>query len=239
MLSHLSPEGDWLRCLGCGQRHPVVDGLPLVLRAGLELQAEPELDAQLVELMRASSSGPLHAWLTQTITSLAGQVLDLGCGVQAWGRSDVVGLDLRAGLLRARGGVGVIADAADPPFPPESFDAVLLVNLLDCVPNPQLVLAQADALLRPGGVLLISLPFAWDPVVPLERRFEWGTLRAALEGDRNALGMRFGYTLLQEHTLEWPIQRSDGSRARLSTHTLLARKAAAHSTLAPGPAGGA
>ena len=41
------------------------------------------------------------------------------------------------------------------------YDAVLAANLLDRVPEPQRVLAQAREALAPGGVLVLTTPFSW------------------------------------------------------------------------------
>lgn len=39
-----------------------------------------------------------------------------------------------------------------------SYDAVVLVNVLEHVPDPEVVLAQSANLLRPGGMLVIRVP---------------------------------------------------------------------------------
>jgi 2-polyprenyl-3-methyl-5-hydroxy-6-metoxy-1,4-benzoquinol methylase len=50
----------------------------------------------------------------------------------------------------------------DPPFEPESFDVVTLVNVLDAVPYPRVALRQAVALLKPGGHLIFGSPDSWN-----------------------------------------------------------------------------
>jgi len=50
----------------------------------------------------------------------------------------------------------VLADARALPFAPASFDEVLALNLLNHVPEPDGVLAQAARLLRPGGRLVVA-----------------------------------------------------------------------------------
>jgi SAM-dependent methyltransferase len=52
----------------------------------------------------------------------------------------------------------VIGDAMDPPFKAESFATIVMFNLIDAVPKPLILLGQAEALLQPGGVLLLSSP---------------------------------------------------------------------------------
>ncbi len=55
----------------------------------------------------------------------------------------------------------VQSDAAQLPFAPQSFDLVICGELLEHVQNPVPVLAQVWRVLRPGGRLLISVPFLY------------------------------------------------------------------------------
>lgn len=56
----------------------------------------------------------------------------------------------------------VQSDAAQLPFPEGAFDAVICSELLEHVPDPPAVLAEAWRVLRPGGVLLICVPFLFQ-----------------------------------------------------------------------------
>lgn len=53
----------------------------------------------------------------------------------------------------------VQADAAVLPFPSETFGSIICSELLEHVPNPRDVLAEAHRVLRPGGTLLVCVPF--------------------------------------------------------------------------------
>ena len=176
-----------LRCPGCGRDHPVVDGVPLVLRdldAWLSAEApallrrtdlDPLLEARLSrgaggvawrDLRRRAASRPhpdsaLAGWLAEVLRGLEGEILELGCGGGTHGDPRPVGVDLHWDSLRRYPGRKVLADALDPPFRGEAFDAVLAVNLLDSCRDPFLLLQQADALLRPGGTLVLVCPFHW------------------------------------------------------------------------------
>jgi SAM-dependent methyltransferase len=67
----------------------------------------------------------------------------------------------------------VCGDALDPPFAPESFAAVVALNLLDSVQDPALLLGQCEALLAPGGVLLLASPYHWqDAVTPPQHQLD-------------------------------------------------------------------
>lgn len=155
----------------------------------------------------AHHEGPLVQRVQELSASLDGPVLDLGCGSGWHGRGDAVGLDGDLDAAR-RAAHGVVGDAADPPFAGSSFETVLLLNLLDSTRDPRMVLAQADALLRPGGTLLISCAYAFDHT-PYEARFTDAQLMATLGGDPSWLGMKLGYDVLETHeALEWRIVQS-------------------------------
>lgn len=207
MQAFLAPAGAaGLRCLGCAAVFPVVDGVPVLLPQA-QTPVGDALDPDLIAGMKRAQAGPLQALLTERVASLRPPVLDLGCGTQDWGRPEVLGLDPRLPLLQARGGSCVVADAHEPPLAPESFSAVCALNLLDCVKNPVLVLAWADALLVQGGELLIAMPFAWHEVVPERLRFDWEMLVASLEGRSDALGLRLRYAVhSQWRDVAWPVE---------------------------------
>lgn len=63
-------------------------------------------------------------------------------------------LDLLRGRLAGLPQVEVRpADALDLPFPDESFDGVVIANLLHLLPEPVRALDEARRVLRPGGLL--------------------------------------------------------------------------------------
>ena len=55
--------------------------------------------------------------------------------------------------------VDVLADIRQPPFGPESVDAVILDTVLEHVPEPQAVVDAVHRLLKPGGQILCVSPF--------------------------------------------------------------------------------
>ena len=48
------------------------------------------------------------------------------------------------------------------PFADSSFDGVLSTQVLEHVPNARSMLAEMNRVLKPGGGILISLPFVWQ-----------------------------------------------------------------------------
>jgi SAM-dependent methyltransferase len=76
----------------------------------------------------------------------------------------------------------VFADGAALPFADETFDTVLLLEVLEHVADARSVLANIARVLKPGGVLLLSVPFLY-PLhdAPYDhRRFTAPGLEAAI-----------------------------------------------------------
>jgi SAM-dependent methyltransferase len=92
------------------------------------------------------------------------RVADVGAGRapyrELFGHVDYVTIDW-ANSLHADA-FDVVAPAHDIPEPDASFDAVLCTQVLEHVPDPAAVLAELHRLLRPGGTLYLSVPFAWE-----------------------------------------------------------------------------
>lgn len=109
------------------------------------------------------------------------RVLDCGCGTgfylmvmsRLWDLSPV-GLDIDPERLRQAREHGVSAelvcgDAEQLPFPDDSFDAVLMTEVLEHLRDDGRALAEAMRVLRPRGLLAVSVPharypFLWDPI---------------------------------------------------------------------------
>jgi SAM-dependent methyltransferase len=101
-----------------------------------------------------------------TAPMLQGQLLDVGCGSKPY-RSlfDVgqyVGLDIDSEAARQRGIADAYYDGSRFPFGDASFDAVLCNQVLEHVFNPDEFLGEIRRVLRPGGRLLLTVPFVWD-----------------------------------------------------------------------------
>lgn len=109
------------------------------------------------------------------------RVLDCGCGMgfyllamgKLWDLR-LVGLDgdpdrLRQAASRSVPAELVLGDAQQLPFADASFDAVLMSEVLEHVPDDGLALREVSRVLKPGGVLAVSVPharfpFLWDPI---------------------------------------------------------------------------
>ncbi len=150
----------------------------------------------------ASTGGDLPGWIASTIAGAPGPVLEIGSGP---GHAGTVRLDLNLDLLRAGPrpdrlvetadgvvvpvGAAVVAHAADPPFEAGAFETVVLANVLDSCDDPAVVLAQADALVAPGGRLVVTCAYAFDDTITRPaHRFDEQQLMAALTGRADFCG---------------------------------------------------
>ena len=99
-------------------------------------------------------------FIQQALGEPGKRILDLGCRSGALTRhflegNDVVGVDVDRVALAAASQLGietVLAGIEQPlPFPGEDFDAVVGGELLEHVPFPHNVVAEAVRALQPGG----------------------------------------------------------------------------------------
>jgi SAM-dependent methyltransferase len=105
-------------------------------------------------------------WLLETIEQVApfaqGRLLDIGCGKkpyrQLFDASEHIGTDHPASP-HGPDWTDVYADAAHQPFSNESFDTVVATEVLEHLPEPLSALTEWRRLLRPGGHLILSVPF--------------------------------------------------------------------------------
>lgn len=90
----------------------------------------------------------------------SGVVVDVGCGETPYRRLfrdfRYVGLD-----LSRDGGADVIADAAALPLAADSADAVLCTEVLEHVADPDRCMREIARVLKPGGVAICTVPFAF------------------------------------------------------------------------------
>lgn len=96
------------------------------------------------------------------------RVLDLGCAFgfgtgMLTGRYDAYGHDLNPAYIdrahRSVPGATFTQGPADRiPYADSYFDGVLLLDVLEHVPDERAVLREAARVLRPGGVLVLSVP---------------------------------------------------------------------------------
>jgi len=97
---------------------------------------------------------------------IRGRVLDIGCGSRPYESlvpsAEYVGLELDTPENRRAGKADVYYDGRALPFPERSFDAVISNEVLEHVFEPDAFVADIARVLKPGGRLLLTVPFVWD-----------------------------------------------------------------------------
>ncbi len=99
-----------------------------------------------------------------------GRLLDVGCGSGrylalmkelGW---EVAGIEIdsaAAEIARSHFGIPVhVGTLYDAPFEPESFDAVVMIHVIEHVPDPVEFVRQAAHFLKPGGRMVLVTPNA-------------------------------------------------------------------------------
>jgi SAM-dependent methyltransferase len=183
--------------------------------------------------------GPLADRLASLSTAVSrhvragDRVLDLGCGTGELARAlaaaglRVAGCDIsRQMLLRAArheggcaGWVRLQPGWRSLPFASGAFDAVVAASVLEYVAEPAMVLRECSRVLRPGGVVLYTVPDLRHPV----RWAEWFAQRLARmtgapsEGGRRSPWNRYRAYLRasrQRHRVRWWLAASRAAGLR-------------------------
>ena len=106
-------------------------------------------------------------------------LIDIGCGRMPYRKeleplvNSYIGVDHPrvSKLYRSDVKPEVLADAKELPFRNNSFDIALLIQVLEHVDAPDKVIKEAARVLKPNGILIISLPFFY----PLhDMPYDWG-----------------------------------------------------------------
>ncbi len=96
-----------------------------------------------------------------------GKLIDIGCGRMPYRKELEPLVDSYTGvdhpkvskLYKSDNKPEVLADARDLPFQNNTFDMALLFQVLEHVDAPEAVLKEAARVLKPNGILVISVPF--------------------------------------------------------------------------------
>jgi SAM-dependent methyltransferase/uncharacterized protein YbaR (Trm112 family) len=76
-------------------------------------------------------------------------------------------------------------DAAHLPFPSASFGGAVCLNLLDAIYGPLDLLRSLSGVLRPGGSLILSVPYDWAPSATAVEAWIGGHSPRSAEGGRS------------------------------------------------------
>lgn len=100
----------------------------------------------------------LEQHLKQVLPTLSGRVLDVGSKSRRYDyllptRPIAIDLKPNSALDIAPGDVQAL------PFPDESFDSIVCLEVLEYVESPRKAAVELDRVLAPGGTLVVSTPF--------------------------------------------------------------------------------
>ncbi len=119
-------------------------------------------------------------------------------------------------------------DATALPFAPANADLAAGLNLLDCVPDPQALLAELARVLRPAHPALLATPFDWStrataPEAWIGGHSQRGPHEGAAEPLLRHMLQAMAWEILGERPdFPWQTRLHDRSRVAYSAHLLAA-----------------
>lgn len=130
----------------------------------------------------------------------------------------------------------IVGNAMEMPLRDACADVVLAANLVDSIYDPLRLISELDRVLAPGGLLLLTSPFAWeDGITPPEAQLGGSTipafaalgseaaLQAVLRGETPWLSS-LRYELLETRDVAWTLRDHARGTSTYDVHVLAARK---------------
>jgi len=155
----LAAEDSLLRCSQCGQVVSLTNGIPVFTPVAGEIRPSEKL-------IRGPDTGtPWRKanwrFLEAQLALLPGdtKILDVGAGRGDFAvlldRFQTIALD-----IYPYPEIDLVCDlTVCNPFRPASFEAIVLMNVLEHVYDTQALLVRLAELLKPGGLLIVAIPF--------------------------------------------------------------------------------
>ena len=109
----------------------------------------------------------LYRGVKANATYMHGRMLDFGCGSKPYKSlfhvQEYVGLDIeKSGHNHANEPIDVFYDGSTIPFEDAYFDTAFSSEVFEHVANLDEILDELYRVMKPGGVLLLTLPFLWE-----------------------------------------------------------------------------
>ncbi len=106
---------------------------------------------------------------------MKGKMMDFGCGTKPYqslftAADEYIGVDYAGeGHSHENEQIDVYYDGKTIPFPDNTFDSILASEVLEHVFNLEDILKELYRVLKPGGKILITIPFAWkEHEIPID-----------------------------------------------------------------------
>lgn len=125
-----------------------------------------------------------------------GRLLDVGCGTKPYrplfSVNEYVGLDYTDGARVRNPNADLHYDGGRFPVTDASFDYVLATEVLEHVFEPNGFVQEIHRALKPGGLLLLTVPFVWD-----EHEAPWDYARYTSFGVRHLME-KHGFVVVEQ-----------------------------------------
>jgi SAM-dependent methyltransferase len=172
--------------------------IQILRRYILAQQYNPGFIGLLVNPFYHSRRG-LYQAIAKFAPRFKGRLLDVGCGRKPY-RSlfhagEYVGLEIDTPENRAHKQADFFYDGGAFPFPDQCFDGRVCKQVLEHVFTPERFLAEIWRVLRPGGILLVTIPFVWD-----EHEQPWDYARYSSFGLKSLLEKN-GFEITEQHKI--------------------------------------
>jgi uncharacterized protein YbaR (Trm112 family)/SAM-dependent methyltransferase len=148
-----------LTCESCGRTYKTQDGIPLFTPppAGLVPSQKLERGPEMGTPWRKANWRFIEKQISRLEAEAA--ILDVGAGRGDFAAA-LKGRKSLAVEIYPYPEVDIVCDLTQVnPFCPGSFDAILLLNVMEHVYDTHTLLATLSDLLKPGGALLVAIPF--------------------------------------------------------------------------------
>jgi SAM-dependent methyltransferase len=181
---------------------------------------------------------PIHPqWLLKgnkaairMLSNASGLVLDVGCA-DRWAESvlpsgcEYVGLDYPAtGQDMYHCKPTVFADASQLPFPAETFNAVVMCEVLEHIARPREAILEAARVLRPDGLLILTMPFMYpmhDEPFDFQRYTSHGLRREMKEAGLQITQMESGLNSAESAGLNLSIALAGAAKGSIENRSAM------------------
>jgi SAM-dependent methyltransferase len=108
----------------------------------------------------------LSKHISDLANNINGKTLDVGCGTKPYAHlyqsKEYVGLEIDTPQNRVNKQAEFYYDGNNFPFEDASFDSLVANEVFEHVFNPDIFLSETLRILKPNGMILLTMPFVWD-----------------------------------------------------------------------------